>query len=241
MFSELADALQAYRSLDPEAWLRLYRVFPIGVGIVLVALGVVMLLFGGGRFFRFVAGPMGAWAGYVCVPVVLAEFGIRHDAAVVTLAAALLGVGGVLFPPLAVFFAFGLPAGLMLGNAVGRSDWPLGFLPGFIATGTLAAAMHRFIGAIASSVVGAWLLVIGLLSALHQVGGLVNAMISQPWGVVVAALLFAISGSVYQLAVRPSPEEKEKLDAERARAERQRREKQELEKRWSNYTANRNK
>lgn len=242
MLRDLTEGLQAYRTLDPEGWLQLYRVFPMGIGILLVVLGVLLLLWGGvPRYYRIVAGPLGAWAGAVWLPVALGHFGMPPSAAVPVVCAAVLGVAGVLYPAVTVFFACGLPAGLLLGGAVGSSDWALGFLPAFLLVGGLAASMQRPLAAVTASMTGAWLLVLGLLSSLHQVGGLVSAMVSQPWGVVVAAALFATSGAVFQLAVRPSDEEAQKLAAEKAKAKRAREEKKALEKRWANYSANRNK
>ena len=103
------------------------------------------------------------------------------------------------------------------------------------AVGAVAAVFTRYIGGVLSSIVGAWLLVIGALAALHSAGELVNAVASQPWGVILAAALFAVAGSIFQLFVRPSPEEAEKLRIEKAKAKRRAAEKRELEKRWSTY------
>jgi hypothetical protein len=87
--------------------------------------------------------------------------------------------------------------------------------------------LRRQVAAILSSMLGAWLLVIGALAALHPFGGLATAMASQPWGLIVAAGLFALAGSVYQIAVRPSQE------LERQRAMLRKTEQTALETRWS--------
>ena len=83
-----------------------------------------------------------------------------------------------------------------------------------------------------ASLVGAWLLTIGALAALHQFGGLVTAVASQPWGVLIAAVLFALAGSVYQIAVQPSPEVQERLRSEKERLKLRKAEQKALEKRW---------
>ena len=57
-------------------------------------------------------------------------------------------------------------------------------------------------------------------------------MANQPWGVIIAAGLFALAGSVYQIAVRPSPEEMDKIRAEKERLKLRKAEQQALEKRW---------
>ena len=58
-------------------------------------------------------------------------------------------------------------------------------------------------------------------------------MASQPWGLIIAAGLFAMAGSVYQIAVRPSPEEAERQHAERQRLKLRKAELKATEKRWS--------
>ncbi|MBI3183701.1 MAG: hypothetical protein HYZ28_16305 [Myxococcales bacterium] len=235
---DLQHALAAYRSFDPTGWVGFYRVIPMWAGIICAAVGVLALVFGGGRFFRLVAGPMGALVGGLWAAVVANRLGFIGGEAKVSAAAALvLGVAGFAYPPAAVFFAFGVPSGLLAGQLAGNNDWILGFVPAFLLCGAVATAFHRHIGAVASSAVGAWLLVVGVMSALHQVGGIVAAVASQPWGVIIAAALFATAGSVYQIAVRPSPEEAERLRAERTRAKKRLHEKRALEERWSNYSA----
>ncbi|MHB8872087.1 MAG: hypothetical protein ACYC8T_00225 [Myxococcaceae bacterium] len=234
---DFEQAFRAYRTFDPAGWVGIYRHVPMGAGIVAVAVGFILLLFGGGRAFRLVAGPLGAVVGLMWAAVVANKFGVTGlDAKVSAGAAIALGVLGFALPPGAIFFAFGIPAGLAAGEMAGPTDFILGFVPGWLLVGTLAAAFHRHIGAVAASLVGAWLLLIGMLSALHQVGGVVNAVTAQPWGVLIAAALFAVAGSVYQIAVRPSPEEGEKLKAERTRAKRKVAEKKALEQRWANYS-----
>jgi hypothetical protein len=81
-------------------------------------------------------------------------------------------------------------------------------------------------------VVGAWVLVIGALAALYQFVGLVATVANQPWGVILAAGLFALAGSVYQIAVRPSPEEMERIRSEKARLKMRKSEQKALERRW---------
>ena len=79
---------------------------------------------------------------------------------------------------------------------------------------------------------GAWLLVIGALAALHQFVGLVATVANQPWGVIIAAGLFALAGSVYQIAVRPSPEEMDKIRGEKEKLKLRKAEQKALERRW---------
>ncbi|QRK13201.1 hypothetical protein JQX13_26125 [Archangium violaceum] len=228
------EALKAYQSFNPAGWVAIYRLLPMWAGIVSCGVGLTLLLFGGGRLFRVLAGPMGALIGLGWTGVLLTRFGIAGtDPRLATAAAAVLAVLGFVFPPAIVYLGVGIPVGLLGGEIAGPNDYLIGFVPGLILGGLVAAVLHRQVAAILSSALGAWLLVIGAMAALHQFGGLVAAMASQPWGLIIAAGLFAIAGSVYQIAVRPSPEEAERQQAERQRLKVRQAEQKALEKRWS--------
>lgn len=237
---DFSQVLDAYRTFDPVGWISVYRSMPVWVGMLTVVVGAALLLVGGGSAFRFFAAPAGAVVGFLWIPVVAQHLGFPLSGNLVgAVAGAIIGACSFVVPPTAVFFALGLPAGFVVGNMAGPTDWLVGFLPGFLGVGTAAAVFARHLGAVFSSVLGAWLLVIGALSALHSVGGVVAAVAREPWGVLLAAALFAIAGSVFQLFVRPSPEEAERLKLERARIKRRLEEKRALEERWAPENANR--
>jgi hypothetical protein len=228
------EALKAYQTFNPAGWVALYRLLPMWAGIVSCVLGLTLLLFGGGKLFRVLAGPLGALIGLGWTGVLLTKFGITGlDPRLPGIVAAVLALLGFLFPPAIVFLGVGIPVGLLGGEIAGPADYLVGFAPGFLLGGVVAAVLHRQVASILASVLGAWLLVIGAMAALHQFGGLVSAMASQPWGLLVAAALFAIAGSVYQIAVRPSPEESERQLAERQKLKARQAEQKAVEKRWS--------
>jgi hypothetical protein len=229
------QALGAYQEFNPQGWVGIYRLMPMWAGIACCALGLVLLLVGGGRAFRLVAGPLGALMGLAWTSVIASKFGMppgSYDPRLPSLVAAALAVVGFLAPPAITFLGVGIPLGLIAGQLAGPEDFLLGFIPVLLVGGVAGAFLNRQVGAVAASAVGAWLLVIGALAALHQFGGLVTAVANQPWGVIIAAALFAIAGSVYQIAVRPSPEEQEKLRAEREQRKIREAEQRRLEKRW---------
>jgi large-conductance mechanosensitive channel len=183
--------------------------------------------------FRAVAGPVGAVLGLVWTGAVTQKLGLTDlDPRLPTFVAAALMIVGFLFPPAITFLGVGVPLGLVAGQVAGPGDFLLGFAPGFIIGGLVGALLHRVVSALVASAVGAWVLVIGALAALHQFGGVVNAVASRPWGVILAAVLFAVAGAVYQLAVRPSPEESDKARAEREQQKLRQAEQRALEKRW---------
>lgn len=227
------QALKAYQTYNPQGWVGIYRLLPMWAGIVCCALGLLLLLVGGGRMFRLVAGPVGAIIGLMWTSVIAAKFGLTElDPRLPTAAGALLAVVGFLAPPAIAFMGVGVPLGLLAGQIAGPQDFLLGFIPTLLIGGLVAAIMHRFVGAIVSSIVGAWVLVIGALAALYQFVGLVATVANQPWGVIIAASLFALAGSVYQIAVRPSPEEMDKIRAEKQRLKLRKAEQKALERRW---------
>jgi hypothetical protein len=227
------QALKAYQTFNPPAWVGIYRLLPMWAGILCCVLGVSLLLFGGGRAFRIVSGPVGAIMGLAWTSVLGSKFGLEiTDARVPSLIAAGLALVGFIFPPVITFLGVGIPLGLAAGRLAGPSDFFLGFAPALVVGGLMGAILHRVVGAMVASIIGGWLLTIGALAALHQFGGLVTAVASQPWGVIIAAGLFALAGSVYQIAVRPSPEELEKLRAEKERLKLRKAEQKALEKRW---------
>jgi hypothetical protein len=227
------QALKAYQTFNPPGWVGIYRLLPMWAGIVCCVLGISMLLFGGGRAFRAVSGPVGAIIGLAWAPVVSSKFGLEMaDPRVPSLVAAALALVGFIFPPVIIFLGVGIPLGLAAGKLAGPTDFFVGFAPVFLITGLVGAILHRVVGAIVASILGGWLLTIGALAALHQFGGLATAVANQPWGVILAAALFALAGSVYQIAVRPSPEEAEKLRAEKERLKQRKAEQKALEKRW---------
>jgi hypothetical protein len=229
----LIQALKAYQEFNPQGWVAIYRLLPMWAGIVCCALGLLLLFFGGGRVFRFVAGPVGAVLGLACTSVIAAKLGMAElDPRTPSLVAMVLAVVGFLVPPAIAFLCVGIPLGLVAGQIAGPQEFLLGFFPTALISGIVAAILHRVVGAVVSSAVGAWLLVIGTLAALYQFVGLVAKVANQPWGVIIAAGLFALAGSVYQIAVRPSPEEADRIRAEKERLKLRKAEQKALEKRW---------
>jgi hypothetical protein len=229
----LLQALQAYQTFNPQGWVSIYRLLPMWVGIVCAAVGLGLLLFGGGGAFRAVAGPVGGLIGLFWTATVTAKLGLPElTPRLPSFVASVLALLGFAFPVVVVFLGVGIPLGLLAGQLVGRNDFLLGFVPALLIGGLIGAVFQRVVGTVVASAVGAWLLVIGALAALNQFGGLVKAVANQPWGVIIAAGLFALAGSVYQLAVRPSPEEAERMRAERTRLKLRKAEEKALEKRW---------
>ncbi|MCC6337714.1 MAG: hypothetical protein IT380_27440 [Myxococcales bacterium] len=235
---QIERAFEPYRHLDPLGWVGVFRFLPVWGGLIAIVVGTLMLLYGGRNLFRLVAGPLGAVIATVWAGVVAQRFGFGASARTITLAASLGLLGlGLLYPPFVVFFAFGIPVGLLGGQLAGTADWLLGFLPGFMVGGALGVVMHRIVGAVLSAGVGAWVAMLGLMAALNPFLAPVGWLAGNPIAVLSIAGCFAIAGVVFQLFVRPSPEEAEKRRHEKFIAKKRAKEAADQEKRWKKYTA----
>jgi hypothetical protein len=237
---DFAHAFEAYRRFDPAGWLLLYRLLPVYAGLLLAAGGVALLLFAGDKLARVIGGPLGFLVGGLWVPVVAEHLVPGAPMGVVGLVAGLaVGALGIAYVPGLGFLAAGLPAGLFLGHLAGGDDWMLGFLPGLLLCGSGGVVLHRHVVVMLTCALGAWLLVLGLLSPLHLLTGVESAVGRHPGGALAAAALFAVAGAVYQLAVRPSPAKAEQLRAEALSSKKRDEERAALERRWANYSSQR--
>jgi hypothetical protein len=232
----LQRALEPYRHVDPIGWVGVFRFLPLGVALIAIALGALMLLFGGRSLFRLVAGPLGALIATIWATSLATRLGFATQApTIATGSTILLAFCGFLYPPIVVFVAFGVPSGLLAGQLAGPADWMLGFGPGFMVGGAIGVVMHRLVGAIVSSAAGAWVMTIGLMASLAPFVGAVTWLTANPVVVLSIAGCVAVAGFVFQTFIRLSPEEAEKLRHEKAMQKKRKKENDELEKRWSKY------
>ncbi len=233
---KIQSAFEPYRHLDPVGWVGVFRFLPVWGGLVAIAVGALMMLFGGRQLFRLVAGPLGALIAAVWAGPLAARLGFGASIRQITLVATigLLGAG-LIWPPIVVFFAFGVPAGLVGGQIAGPNDWLLGFGPGFFLGGAAGVVMHRLVGSILSAAVGAWVMVLGMLSTLSPWVSGVNWLASNPIAVLSVAGVFAAGGAVFQIFVRPSEEEATARRLEKAIAKKRAKEQKATEERWAKY------
>lgn len=232
-----AKALQAwiepYRHADPTGWVGIYKLAPFWAGGIAIAFGVFMLLFGGRRFFRMVAAPLGALIAGVWVTPLAQRLGYTGGTQeLVWGAAVVLFLAGVFMPPAVVFMAFGIPAGLLGGQLAGGTDWLLGFGPGFIVGGAAGVILHRLVGAALSALMGAWLFMLGGMCLLAPWVPGVEWLALRPYVVMGAAGVFAAAGTVFQLFVRPTEAVAAAQRQERALEKRRAKEEKALLDRW---------
>lgn len=233
----LQRAIEPYRHFDPVGWVGLCHFLPVWAGALCLLGGVLMLFFGGGRLFRLVAAPLGALIGLIWVAPVAGRLGISAPLPQVTLIAATsLAILGLIFPPGVVFFAFGVPLGLLAGQWVGPVDWLLAFVPGFIIGGAVGVVLHQVVSSVLSAVVGAWVLMLGLLAVLMPFVSSAGVLAQNPPVVFVVAGCFAIGGAAYQIMARGSPDDLAKRKRERLLLQKKLKEDRALSKRWANYS-----
>ena len=234
------NALSAYRGLHPHGWVGLYLYLPTWAGILLVLAGGFLVPFGGGaKTFRIVAAPLGAVIGFVLTPAALMGLGFNvSPTAASAFGALVLFLLGAALPAGVLFFAAGLPLGMLGGALVGRSDYWLGFLPLFLFVGAIAAVAQRWVGSAVAALVGSWLFVLGVLSTFHRLA-VIPELAEHPYGVIAIAVLLAVAGAAYQIAVRPTPEQLEKERVEATRATQREAEEKALQERWAKYSEKR--
>jgi hypothetical protein len=233
---QLQSAFEPYRHLDPLGWVGVFRFIPVYGGLIAVVLGVLMMLFGGRQLFRMVAGPLGALIAMVWAVPLAQRMGFGANLRQVSVVAPIaLFITGLAWPPAVVFFAFGIPAGLIGGQIAGNNDWILGFGPGFFVGGAIGVVMHRLVGAILSAAAGAWLTVLGLLAVMNPFISAAGWLANSPVAVLSVAGCFAIAGAVFQIFVRPSEEQAASDKIERTLAKKKAKEQKALEERWEKY------
>jgi hypothetical protein len=203
--SPLRQALQAYQRFDPPGWLSLYRVLPTYVGLLFCLLGAFYLAWGSSRALRLWTVPLGAAVGYLAGPSFIHALQIQLPPQVVIWGPTLgLAVVGLLSPPVVLFFAVGVPVGLLAAEMTGRSDAIVALAAGFLVSGVAAVLLWRRLAALGSAAAGAWLLVLGLLSALHALLPFLGVLAQRtPAAMYAVAAILAVIGAAYQLS-RPA-------------------------------------
>jgi hypothetical protein len=226
----IAQFFGPLRTLEPSQWVLFADRFPRPVAIFLVVIGVAIALFASFQAFRFVAAPLGAIIGLQLGAMAAPFFHVQPSLAAWVSAAVLGGLGGVL-PPLLVFVVFGGVGAGLATRAVDADDFWLAFLPGFFVCGGASMFALRTVEAVVSGIVGGSLIVWGLIR-LFGLTGTLSQVPSLALGLVGIACLASV---VFQLKVRPTPEEAEAGKARRAAEKRKKAEDRERMERFRAY------
>jgi hypothetical protein len=222
----------AYRQLAPSAWIDVYRLMPPALGVSFAAIGALLLFFGGDRAFRVLSPFLGVAIGALWANAFLERVGLSFNHAGIV-ASIVLATAGLLAPATVVFVGLALPSALLGGALVGQSDWILGAVPAFVFGGVFGLIFFRQLCVTLAALVGSWLLMLGLFSALAPVTSLVSALSSNAPVVLSLAGCLAACGVVFQLFIRKSPELRAQLQVERANKKTREKEERALERRWA--------
>jgi hypothetical protein len=203
---------------DPARFVALAHELPLPVGVALVIAGLVACLFGGRRYlFRLVLAPMAIAAALALAPKAAPLVHLAPKLASY-LAAGLAGGAAVLFPPLVLFVAFGALGALVGAELAGQQDYWIGFIPGFVLGGALSIVLHRVVAVVVSSLIGAAMFVLGLLTLISF-----TPLSSLVFGAPVLSLGLAGCVAVAAMGFQfkfggPSDEDREKARAEKFKA-----------------------
>jgi len=202
----LADALSAFRTSDPAAWLAAASRLPWPLAALGVGLGGFLVAAGGGKAFRILAAPLGALLGLLFGEALAGPLGLQGSETVLAIGtSAALFLLGALAPSVVVAIAFGAPVGLAFGGLVGKTGFLLGFVPAALLAGAVAAVLHRPLRVLLAAAAGAALLLLGLLGLLHGIPAVAEVQRSHPVWLLVAAGAVAFAGAVVQLAAWMHP------------------------------------
>jgi hypothetical protein len=227
----LAQFFGPLRTWDPSQWVFFADRLPLPVAIMLIVAGALIALYASFQMFRFVAAPLGAVIGLEVGSSAASFLHVKPDLAALVAGGA-LGVMGGVFPPLLVFIAFGGLGGSIATRLVDPGDFWLAFLPGFFLCGGASMFALRTVEAIVSGVVGGALILWGLM----RVFGL-SATLAQVPSLALGLLGMAcLAAVVFQLKVRPTPEEAETAKAERIAIKRKKTEDRVRMERFATYT-----
>jgi hypothetical protein len=204
--------------LDASRLVNAARELPLPLGVALVVAGLVSCLAGGRRYvFRLVLAPLAIAAGLAFGPKAAP---LLHLSPTLSsyLAAGLVGTTALLLPPAILFVAFGALGALLGAELAGENDYWLGFIPGFVVGGALSLALHRILAVMVSSLVGAGMFVLGLLTLISF-----TPLAPMVFGAPVLSLGLAGCVAVASLAFQfkfsgPTDEERDKARADKRKA-----------------------
>ena len=172
-------------------------------GPFVFALGLIFLLRGHGRAFRWVATLVGTVGGYLAGPLIAPRMGIiASPATLSSVSAAVTGLLGLIAPLALIFLLGAIPLGLLASRIGGVGDGWIAFVIGGILGGALALVINHPIRAVLSSLIGGCLCVVGGLSWIpmqHQ----------SHWVWLTSAAVLALSGIFYQLTFPAGPKQRQ--------------------------------
>lgn len=214
-----AGSLVPYLQVDFSSWVELHRSIPLGLGVAMIAVGLLACTLGHRPIpFRLVIAPLAAAAGWRFGPWLAPHLHVG-SAVAASAGAGLLGAVALAWPPAILASALGLFGALAGGALAGRADYWAGFAAGFILLGVVGLAAQRLLAVAVSAVAGAAVLVLGTLSALSYTS-LGETAASFPTVDAAAAGCLAVLSMVYQFRFGESEEDRQRARQDRSRQKR---------------------
>ncbi|MCL2011519.1 MAG: hypothetical protein FWG75_01850 [Cystobacterineae bacterium] len=227
-----------YGQWNLQAWLETLFYWPLwGAGLA-IATGLCFLTIGQGVAFRCVAALMGAVIGLAWSKPVIVQLALPDFAGSEQVYAAVLGVIGLSIPAAILFLVLAIPAAFACLTYSGLKNPLLGFVPAFLVGGAIGLILEHHIRAFVASALGAWMLVLGILSTLYGLGWISNSVLDSPWAILGAIAFLAIAGTLLQMSLRGHKQQRARLKAEKERLKTLAEDKVALEKKWSSYSKN---
>jgi len=226
-----------YGEWNLQAWLEASLLhWPLWGACLAMAVGACFLTVGQGFLFRFVTALAGivigiAWSKPVIVQLSLPDFSGSEQ-----VYAVLLGLVGFSIPEAVLFLVFAIPAAFAAMSYLGLKNPLLGFVPAFLVGGALGLIVHNHVRAFIASALGAWMLVLGVLTSLYRLGLISSGVLQSPGAIVGAIAFLALAGTFFQMYFHGKKYQRAKRKAEKTRLKTMAQDKAALEEKWANYS-----
>ncbi len=231
--------LELYRHWLPSQWLTPLERFPLWVAIAIALVGILLMLFGGGRLFRLGAAPLALALVFALEGPFSARMGLRlppWSLVVVFAGLALLGtLAPKTFPPI-----LGLLAGAMIGVEVVAPDtqmWGAAF--GALCGAAVGFWAQRVVLVTLSCAAGGVFLSAGLVRIAVELSPASKGLYHSPLVAGIAAGFFFVAGLIFQLLALPSEQDRIRARAAKEEARRQALHDAENADRWASRGAER--
>ena len=226
-----------YGQWSLHAWLETsLRHWPLWGALLAVVLGGCFLAIGQGFLFRFVTALVGAIIGLAWSKPMVTQLALPDFAGSEQVYAVLLGLAGFSIPAAILFLIFAIPAAFASMSYLGLKSPLLGFVPAFLVGGAIGLIVQDYVRALVASALGAWMLVMGVLTSLYRLGWVSDKVIESPLAIGGAIVCLALGGTFFQMGLKGRQPGRTARKAEKARLKTLEEDKAALEKKWANYS-----
>jgi len=229
-----------YGQWSLQAWLETSLLhWPLWGACLAMVLGAGFLARGQGFLFRFVTALLGVLIGVAWSKPVIAQLSLPDFAGSEQVYAVLLGLVGFSIPEAVLFLVFAIPAAFASMTYLGLKNPLLGFVPAFLLGGALGLIVQNHVRAFVASALGAWMLVMGVLTTLYRLGWVSPQVLQNAWAIVGAIAFFTLGGTLFQMSFQGKHKWRSQRKAEKLRLKALAEDKAALEQQWAKYSKDR--